>query len=162
MTEVTFFLSPTTLSSAEAHKGAPRGGERAAVPPPRLQQGFHNRPISAATHQGHPHRWGPGFCSAPFLTHIETKLESILVPFSLLLLDEILDCRFEGVLVFTYKFVTLYFRGEELHLWPVWPNLQTEETLVCSPAEAFRGEAATVSSSDAGPLKTRMVTKQSL
>lgn len=68
---------PLTLASAEAHEGAPRGGERAALPPPRLQQGFHHRPLPAATHQGHPHRWGPpdGRGGAFGLTDVQPRLQ---------------------------------------------------------------------------------------
>lgn len=44
---------------AEAHKGAPRGGPGEAVPPPRLQQGVHDRPLPSAPRETHPHRCPP-------------------------------------------------------------------------------------------------------
>lgn len=42
----------------EAHQGASWGGERTTMPPPRLQQGFHDRSLPAAPREAHPHRWG--------------------------------------------------------------------------------------------------------
>ena len=54
-----------------------------------------------------------------------------------------MNCRCLCILAYT-----LVFRGEELHLWPVWPNLQTEETPFRSPDETFRGQASTVSLDD--------------
>ena len=45
------------MAPSEAHKRASRGGETETLPSPRLQQGFHDRPLPAATRQAHPHRY---------------------------------------------------------------------------------------------------------
>lgn len=54
----------------EAHQGASWGGERTTVPPPRLQQGFHDRSLPAAPREAHPHRWGRPLLQHPSVTSV--------------------------------------------------------------------------------------------
>lgn len=105
----------------EAHQGASRGGEGETVSSPRLQQDLHDRQIPAAPRQTHPHRWGRGEGG-----WIQSSHDSVVCSGA-----ELWVCL---------------SRGEELHLWPVWTDLQTEETPVSPSDETLRSQTTAVSS----------------
>lgn len=95
-------------------------------------------PILAATRFS----WSTATCSDTSSSSTQVRSTKVLVELSSVQQFFRLLVGSEPVL---YSVPICASRGEELHLWPVWSDLQTEETPLGSPNEAFRSQATAVS-----------------